>query len=100
MTAEEACCTRICSASKAANSSAPASALPGRQEAKMTSAMQIQPRPLIMPMSKASNTEMGRKAPPTAMKAPPRRSQERRGGEEGGGKGTLRGGPYHEKKKK
>ena len=40
-----ACCSRSWKASKAPKSSAPRSALPGRQEAKTVSAMQIQPRP-------------------------------------------------------
>jgi hypothetical protein len=37
----------------------------------MTSAMQIQPRPLTMPKKKASNAAMVRNAPPTAISAEP-----------------------------
>ena len=52
-------------ASKAANSSAPSSALPGRQEPNTTSATQIQPRPLTMLKKKALKADSVRKAPPT-----------------------------------
>ena len=44
---------------------APSSALPGRQEAKTTSAMQIQPRPLTISKKKALKADMVRNAPPT-----------------------------------
>ena len=50
---------------------APSSALPGRQEPNTTSAMQIQPRPLIMPKKKELKADMVRKAPPIAISALP-----------------------------
>ena len=66
-----ACCSRTCSASNAPNSSAPSSALPGRQEANTVSAMQTQPRPLIMPKKNELKADMVRNAPPTAISAEP-----------------------------
>ena len=43
--------------------------MPGRQEAKTTSAMQIQPRPLIISKKNALKADMVRKAPPSAISA-------------------------------
>ena len=58
-------------ASNSANKSAPSSALPGRHEAKITSAMQIQPRPCTMVGKKLLKAAMVRKAPPSAISADP-----------------------------
>ena len=65
------CCSRSWNASKAPNSSAPSSALPGRQEANTVSATQIQPRPLTMSKKNALNADMVRNAPPSAISAEP-----------------------------
>jgi hypothetical protein len=66
-----ACCRRSCSASKKANSSAPSSALPGRQLANTTSATQIQPRPLTMLKKNALKADSVRNAPATPISAEP-----------------------------
>ena len=81
-----------CRASKKPKSSAPSTTGHTFQRPKMTSAMQIQPRPLTMSRVKVPSTERVRNDPPSAISAPPTTSARPPGAghRDAGGVGRLR----------